>query len=50
MSLSDFILAELRHIAERPSRQELLARIAARPAVQPRQPVAELLRKERDRR
>ncbi|MDO5676921.1 MAG: toxin-antitoxin system, antitoxin component [Propionibacteriaceae bacterium] len=30
-SLSDFLLDELQKIAERPSRAELLARIAARP-------------------
>jgi hypothetical protein len=50
MSLSDYLLAELRRIAERPTREELLARIAARTAVQPRRPPAELVRAERDRR
>jgi plasmid stability protein len=49
MSLSDYLLAELRRIAERPSRDELLQRIAARPPVQPRRRVAELVRAERDR-
>ncbi len=48
MSLSDYVLKELRRIAERPSREELLARIAARPAVKTRRVVA-LLRAERDR-
>jgi antitoxin FitA len=50
VSLSDYVLAELRRLAERPSREELLERIAARPAVQPRQRVADLVRAERDRR
>lgn len=31
-SLSDYLLAELQKIAERPSRAELLARIARRPS------------------
>ena len=50
MSLSDYVLAELRRLAERPSREELLARIAARPVVRTRQRAADLVRAERDRR
>lgn len=45
-SLSDFLLAELERIAERPTRAELLARIAAREA--PSLPPAEdILREQR---
>jgi plasmid stability protein len=50
MSLSDYVLAELRRLAERPSREELLARIAARPPVPAGKRAAELVRAERDRR
>lgn len=50
MSLSDYLLAELRRIAERPTREELLARIAARTSVHPGRQPAELVRAERDRR
>jgi plasmid stability protein len=50
MSLSDYLVAELRRIAERPTRDELLARLASRTPVRPSQPVAALLRAERDRR
>lgn len=50
MSLSDYLRAELERMAERPTRQELLARIAARPRVEPRKRVADLVRAERDRR
>lgn len=48
MSLSDYVLAELRRFTERPTREELLARIAARPAVSTRQRLANLVRAERD--
>lgn len=50
MSLSDYLLAELRRIAERPTREELLQRIATRPAVPAGKRAAELVRAERDRR
>ena len=50
MSLSDYLLAELRRVAERPSRDELLARIAARTSVHSSRPAAALVRAERDRR
>lgn len=49
-SLSDFLLAELQRIAERPTRAELLARLAkvTRPALSP-SPAA-LIRADRDSR
>jgi antitoxin FitA len=50
MSLSDYLLVELRRIAERPTRAELLARIADREPIRPKKRVAELVRDERDRR
>lgn len=49
ISLSDYVLAELRRIADRPTREELLSRIAERTAVKTRKPVAELVRAERER-
>jgi plasmid stability protein len=49
MSLSDYLLNEIRATAERPSLDELRARLAARPAVTPAPPPAELVRAERDR-
>jgi len=50
MSLSEYLLAELKRIAETPSRQELMDRIARRP--QPHQPLdaAAIVREERDSR
>jgi antitoxin FitA len=50
MSLSEYVLAELRRAAERPTREELLARIAARPPSRPRQSPAAAVRAERDAR
>lgn len=50
VSLSDLILAELRKMAERPSRREILARIAARGPVDLPEPAARLVRAERDAR
>lgn len=47
-SLSELALAELRRAAERPTRQELLARIAARPPAVPDPPPADAVRSERD--
>ena len=48
MSLSEYLLAELKRIAETPTRRELLHRIAQRPP--PRQPLdaAAIVREERD--
>ena len=49
-SLSDYLLGELRRIAEKPTREELLARIAGRAPVRTRTRAAEIIRAERDRR
>ena len=48
MSLSEFVLAELRRVSERPTRAELLARIRSRPKVRTRVNAATLVREERD--
>ena len=49
MSLSAFLLQELRKIAERPSRQELIARLAKLPPVKLRVRPADAVRAERGR-
>jgi plasmid stability protein len=49
-SLSEFLLAELRCTAERPTRQEMLARLRERTEVNPQVAPAEAVRTERDRR
>jgi antitoxin FitA len=48
MSLSDYLLAELRQIAEWPTVEELRQRLAQRPATNPRPPPEEAVRAERD--
>lgn len=50
MSLSDFLLAEIRGFAERPDIAELRARLGSRPAVTLIESPAEAVRAERDRR
>lgn len=50
MSLSEYALAELRRAAERPTRDEILARIAARPPSRLRRSPAAAVRAERDTR
>ena len=47
MSLSDFILVELRRLAERPTRADLQRRLAQRSSVVPREEVAEAVAAER---
>jgi len=49
-SLSDLVLEELRRVAERPTREEILARIAALPPIVLNPSAAELVRAERDSR
>jgi plasmid stability protein len=49
MSLSDFLLGEIRQTAERPTLDELRARLAQRRPVVPSVPPAEAVRLERDR-
>jgi antitoxin FitA len=49
MSLSDYLLNELRQAAERPTLDELRARMERRPAINPSVAPAEAVRAERDR-
>ncbi len=50
MSLSDYLLTELRQFADRPTLEEMLDRLARLPRVEIRKPPAEVIRMERDRR
>jgi plasmid stability protein len=50
MSLSEYALAELRRAADRPTRDEILARIANRPTPRLRRAPATAVRAERDAR
>ncbi len=50
MSLSDYLLHEIRSVAERPTLDELRARLAARPAAKPGLAPARAVRAERDAR
>jgi hypothetical protein len=50
MSLSDFILAELKLIAEKPTNQEMLERLRRRRPVKSSISAAQIIREERDRR
>jgi plasmid stability protein len=50
MSMSEYLLRELRRIIERPTRDELLARIARRSRVSVHPEPAEVIREERKRR
>lgn len=47
-SLSDYLLAELRRVAARPTRQEMLARLHARSRVSLRSSAAAIIRAERE--
>jgi plasmid stability protein len=49
-SLSDYLLAEIRRVAESPTVEELRARLATRSPVRPRVSPAVAVRAERDRR
>lgn len=49
MSLSDYLLCEIREMAERPSAEELRARLERRSRVAPSVSPAEVVRAERDR-
>ena len=49
-SMSDYLIGEIRRIAERPARDELLARIGGRKVVKPDQSPADAIRAERDSR
>lgn len=48
MSLSDYLLNEIRHAAERPTLDELRARLQSRSAVAPAEAPAQAVRAERD--
>ena len=50
MSMSEFILREISKSLARPTRDELLARLARLPELELEPPPAALLREERDRR
>ncbi len=50
MSLSDYLIAEIRESAERPTREELRQRLASREPVRPSVPPAEAIRFEREHR
>jgi plasmid stability protein len=50
MSLSDYLVREVRKIAERPTVDEIKARLAALPPVQLEPSAAEIIREERDKR
>jgi antitoxin FitA len=47
MSLSDYLLRELERSLERPTREDLLARLRSRRPVEPGEPVAAAVRAER---
>ncbi|MGH9361659.1 MAG: FitA-like ribbon-helix-helix domain-containing protein [Thermoanaerobaculia bacterium] len=50
MSLSDYVLKELERIVERPTLEEMLERLRRLPPVEPREPIADAVRAERDAR
>jgi plasmid stability protein len=49
MSLSDYLLSEIREVAERPTIEELRARLERRSSIAPSLAPAEAVRAERDR-
>jgi plasmid stability protein len=48
MSLSDYLLAEVREIAGRPTLEELVARLGRRRPVEDRESAADIIRRHRD--
>ncbi len=50
LTLSDFLTREARKIAERPTKEEFLQRLKARPVIQLKISPAQIIREERDRR
>lgn len=50
MSMSDYVLRELRKALDRPTRQEILERLRSRPVRRVRRSAAEVIRAERDSR
>jgi len=49
MSLSDYLLSEIRQVAERPTLDELRARLESRPGMKPSVSPAQAVRAERNR-
>ena len=49
MSLSDYLLSEIRQVAERPTIEELRVRLRSRTETAPTMPPADAVRAERDR-
>ncbi|MGF1640243.1 MAG: hypothetical protein ACFCUO_04775 [Rhodospirillales bacterium] len=49
-SPTEYLLAEIRRVAERPTADEIFARVRSRATVMPDRPVADMVRDERDRR
>ena len=50
MTLSDFLTREAKKIAQRPTKEEFLQRLRARPVVQLNVSPTQIIREERDRR
>jgi hypothetical protein len=50
MSMSEYALRELRKALERPTREEILERLASRPVRRLRRPPTDVIRAERDSR
>jgi antitoxin FitA len=50
MSMSDYVLREIRKALDRPTRQEILERLKARPVRRFRRSIAGMIRAERDAR
>ncbi len=50
MSLSDYLLREIRELAERPTLEEIRRRLEALPKIEPEVSSADIIRAERDRR
>ena len=49
MSLSDYLLREMRQVAERPTIEEMRQRLSSRPETRPAVSAADAVRAERDR-
>lgn len=50
MSLSDYLLREIRQVAERPTMEEMRARLHSRPRTNPSESAEDAVRAERDSR
>ena len=48
MSMSDYVLREVGKALDHPTREEVLVRLAGRPARRPKRSAAEVIRSERD--